>query len=310
MKIDQEIYQWLLDGDPAVRWQVERDLLDKPPEIYNETRSRVSTRGWGAKLLALQEDTGLWGGGLYSPKWISTHYTLFALRFLGLPPGDHQALKASELLMSKGYYDDGGINFSRSREHSETCITGMALSMLAFFNFPDERIHDIADHLVSQQMPDGGWNCQSYRGATHSSFHTTISVLEGLFYYGERFPTQSAGLHSVCQKAHEFLLIHKLCCSHRTGELVNSTIVRFPFPPRWQYDVLRALDYFQMTNAEQDERFSYAIALIEARRRSNGRWQQYRSPSGRVYFELEKSGAPGRYNTLRAMRVLRWWKSS
>jgi hypothetical protein len=309
MKIDQKISQWLLAGDPAVRWQVERDLLDKPSEIYNETRSRVSTRGWGAKLLALQEDTGLWGGGLYSPKWISTHYTLFALRFLGLPPGDPQALKASELLMNKGYFDDGGINFSRTIKQSETCITGMALSMLAYFDFPDKRIHNIAEHLAGQQMPDGGWNCQSYRGATHSSFHTTISVLEGLFFYGERFPAQLAGLHSVRQKAHEFLLVHKLCCSHRTGEVVHSTMVRFPFPPRWQYDVLRALDYFQMANVEQDERCGYAIALIEAKRRSNGRWLQYRGPSGRVFFDLEKAGAPGRWNTLRAMRVLRWWKS-
>jgi len=307
MKIDDEVMLWLLDGDPAVRWQVERDLLDKSPEEYETTRSLVAAQGWGAKLLAQQDETGLWGGGLYSPKWISTHYTLFALRFLGLSPGDPQALKAADLLLSKGYCDDGGINFSRSMGHSETCITGMVLSMLAFFEHPDERIHDIAEHLVGQQMPDGGWNCRSYRGATHSSFHTTISVLEGLFFYGERFPGQLLGLHNVRQKAHEFLLIHQLCCSHRTGELVHLTMVRFPFPPRWQYDVLRGLDYFQMTNVERDERFGYAIELIEVKCRPNGRWQQYRGPSGRIYFDLEKAGLPGRWNTLRALRVLRWW---
>ena len=307
MKIDDEVMQWLLDGDPAVRWQVERDLLDKPPAEFEATRSLVATQGWGAKLLALQESTGMWGGGLYSPKWISTHYTLFALRFVGLSSGDPQALKAAELLLDKGYCEDGGINFSRSMGHSETCITGMVLSMLAFFEHPDERIHDIAEHLVGQQMPDGGWNCRSYRGATHSSFHTTISVLEGLFFYGERFPGQLLGLHNVRQKAHEFLLIHQLCCSHRTGELVHLTMVRFPFPPRWQYDVLRGLDYFQMTDVERDERFGYALALIKAKRRSNSRWQQYRGPSGRIYFDLEKAGSPGRWNTLRALRVLRWW---
>lgn len=310
MKIDDEVILWLLDGDPAVRWQVERDLLDKPPAEFEATRSLVATQGWGEKLLARQDESGMWGGGLYSPKWISTHYTLFALRFLGLPTGDPQALKAAELLLNKGYCEDGGINFSRSIGHSETCITGMVLSMLAYFDYPDERIHDIAEHLAGQQMSDGGWNCQSYRGATHSSFHTTISVLEGLFFYGKRFPEQLPGLHNACQKAHEFLLVHQLCCSHRTGELVHSSMARFPFPPRWQYDVLRALDYFQMTNAERDERFGYAIALIEAKRRPNGRWQQYRGPSGRIYFDLEKAGAPGRWNTLRALRVLRWWSNS
>jgi hypothetical protein len=308
LKIDEGTMLWLLNGDPAVRWQVERDLLDKPPEEFEATRSLVSTQGWGAKLLALQDDTGMWGGGLYSPKWISSHYTLFALLFIGLPPGDPQALKAANLLLNKGYYKDGGINFSRSIEHSETCITGMVLSMLAYFDYPDERIHDLADHLVGQQMPDGGWNCQSYRGARHSSFHTTISVLEGLFYYAERFPDQLAGLYSVRQKAHEFLFLHQLCCSHRTGELVHPTMARFPYPPRWQYDVLRALDYFQMAKAEQDERFGYAVALIEKKRRPNGRWQQYRGPSGRIYFNLEKAGVPGRWNTLRALRVLRWWR--
>jgi hypothetical protein len=308
LKIDEGTMLWLLDGDPAVRWQVERDLLDKPPEEFEATRSLVSTQGWGAKLLALQDDTGMWGGGLYSPKWISSHYTLFALLFIGLPPGDPQALKAANLLLNKGYYKDGGINFSRSIEHSETCITGMVLSMLAYFDYPDERIHDLADHLVGQQMPDGGWNCQSYRGARHSSFHTTISVLEGLFYYAERFPDQLAGLYSVRQKAHEFLFLHQLCCSHRTGELVHPTMARFPYPPRWQYDVLRALDYFQMAKAEQDERFGYAVALIEKKCRPNGRWQQYRGPSGRIYFNLEKAGVPGRWNTLRALRVLRWWR--
>ncbi len=183
MQTDQEILNWLLDGDPSIRWQVQRDLLGEPPQVYEAEQERVAETGWGAQLLALQEPDGRWGGGLYSPKWISTTYTLLALRALGLPAANPQAQEGCRLLLENGLFPDGGINFSSHAKYSETCITGMVLSILAHFRYHDPRVHDLVEHLLRQQMADGGWNCRSYRGDTHSSFHTTLLALEGLHTY-------------------------------------------------------------------------------------------------------------------------------
>ncbi len=226
---------------------------------------------------------------------------------LGLPADNAQALKACERLLARGLYHDGGINWFPSLKYSETCVTGMVLSILAHFRYPDPRLHTLAEHLLGQQMADGGWNCESYKGATHSSFHTTISVLEGLREYEAIAPGEAARLQAAQSRGREFLLQHKLYRSHRTGEVVSPSMTRFPFPPRWQYDVLRAVDYFQRVDADRDTRLEDPIALLLGKRKADGRWSAYRGPSGRIFFEMEKGGEPGRWNTLRALRVLRWW---
>jgi hypothetical protein len=159
-------------------------------------------------------------------------------------------------------------------------------------------------------MLDGGWNCQSYRGATHSSFHTTISVLEGLYEYGIIYENQNGRIVEAQSRGREFLLVHKLFRSHRTGNIVNPAMTRFSFPPRWRYDILRALDYFQIAKAPRDERLTEAINIVEKRRRPDGRWLLQNRHSGKTYFELEKVGEASRWNTLRALRVLRWWESN
>ena len=308
MKIANDIIQWLLEGDPAVRWQTQRDLLSEPPEIYEKEREHAAAEGWVARFLDLQDSEGTWGGGLYSPKWISTTYTMLTLRYLGLPPEHPQSLQGCQRLLEGGFYPpDEGINFSTAGKQSETCITGMVLSMLAYSRYPDERLHRVANHLLNQQMADDGWNCQSHRGATHSSFHTTISALEGLHEYEKAYPENAASVRQAQARGREFLLIHRLYRSHRTGEVVNDRMTRFPFPPRWYYDVLRALDYFQAVGAERDERLQDAVGLLMKRRRKDGRWPHYRGPSGLKYFEMEKAGQSGWMNTLRALRVLKWW---
>jgi hypothetical protein len=309
MQNDHYALQWLMQGDPSIRWQVQRDLLDAPLQVYEGERQNIAKHGWGCRILALQDPDGRWGGGLYGPKWVSTTYTLLTLRMLGLPAGNPQAMKGCELMLARGLYHDGGINWFASLKHSETCVTGMVLSILAHFRVPDPRLHTLAEHLLGQQMPDGGWNCRSYNGATHSSFHTTISVLEGLREYEHAYPDQGATAHAAQAPGREFLLAHRLYRSHRTGEVVSPAMMRFPFPPRWHYDVLRGLDYFQSVNAPRDERLNDAIELLLKKRREDGRWPAYRGPSGRIFFEMEKAGEPGRTNTLRALRVLRWWQA-
>ncbi|NUM78601.1 hypothetical protein HUU40_29935 [candidate division KSB1 bacterium] len=306
MKTKDPILTWLLEGDPAIRWQVLRDLCSADEAKFLRERKKIASEGWGARLLARQAASGLWGGGLYGPKWISTTYTMLLLRQLGLPADHPQALKACKLLLDEGCYHDGGINFFAAMQHSETCVTGMVLAILAYFDFPDARMEKMVEHLLLQQMPDGGWNCESYRGATHSSFHTTISVLEGLREYEKRHPSESVARSQ--ESGAEFLLVHKLFRSHRNGAVVDPKMTRFSFPPRWRYDIMRALDYFQACRLARDPRMDEAIAIIKKKRSADGTWVLQSKHPGRTFFEMEKIGKPSRWNTLRALRILQWYE--
>jgi hypothetical protein len=308
--MNDEVISWLLEGDPSIRWQVQRDLLKLPPAKYEKERRNISKEGWGKRLHDKQDPDGRWGGGMYGPKFISTHYTMLTLRLLGLPPDNPQARRACQLFLDEGFYADGGINFfSRAIwKHSETCVTGMVLAMLAYFRYNDERLHAIAAHLVGQQMKDGGWNCESYKDATHSSFHTTISVLEGLYEYECFFPEKKKQISQIRARGHEFLLRHRLFKSHRSGEIFDPKMTTMPFPPHWRYDFLRALDYFQACDAPKDKRMSDAIELLISKQKPDGRWFMNSGMTGRKFFDLEKAGQPSRWNMLRALRVLRWWE--
>jgi hypothetical protein len=308
-----EVIPWLLSGDPAIRWQTLQSLVGAPEGEVQRERKKIARRGWGARLLARQDREGTWAGGrseeggLYSPKWISTTYTMLLLRDFGLPADNRQARKACSLLLDRGLRPDGGINYG-PEVRSETCITGMVLSILSYFEHDDGRLDTIAAHLLEQQMSDGGWNCRRPRGATHASMHTTISALEGLRLY-ERRGRKLRAVRAAQRRGREFLLRHRLFRSHRDGEIIKPIFMRFSFPPRWHYDILRALDYFQAANAPRDGRLAEAIDLVRANRRGDGRWRLPRGYAGRTYFELEKVGAASRWNTLRALRVLRWWRS-
>jgi hypothetical protein len=183
----------------------------------------------------------------------------------------------------------------------------MVLSILSYFEHDDPRLDTIADHLLEQQMPDGGWNCRRHSGATHSSVHTTISALEGLRFYERRGGRNMQTIRAAQRRGREFLLVHRLFRSHRTGEIIKPVFTRFAFPPRWHYDILRALDYFQSVNAPRDGRLAEAIDIVRKGQCEDGRWLLQNAYRGKTYFELERLGAPSRWNTLRALRVLKWW---
>lgn len=308
--------QWLLDGDPAIRWQALRDLVGAAERTLERERRKVARDGWGARLLARQDPEGTWAGGLssdgglYSPKWISTTYTMLMLRDFGLPAHNRQARKACRLLLDGGLQRDGGINYgiwAKWTGRSETCVTGIVLSILSHFEYDDDRLDTIAAHLLKQQMPDGGWNCKRPYGANHASVHTTISVLEGLRRYELHRGREVRAVQAAQRRGREFLLVHRLFRSHRTGEIIKPVFTRFAFPPRWHYDILRALDYFQAVDAPSDRRLAEAIDIVRSSRREDGRWSLQHSYKGKTYFELERLGAPSRWNTLRALRVLKWW---
>jgi len=308
--------EWLLEGDPAIRWQVLRDLVAATESKVAGERAKVASEGWSARLLAKQDPAGTWAGGatpdagLYTPKWISTTYTLLLLRDFGLSPKNRQVAKACRLLLEHGLQRDGGVNYgtwAKWTGRGETCVTGMVLSILSYFQYDDDRLEIIAKHLLAQQMPDGGWNCRWPNGATHASVHTTISVLEGLRLYEMNCCSKLKEISAAQQRGREFLLVHRLFRSHRTGQIIKPIFLRFSFPPRWHYDVLRALDFFQAVNAPRDERLSEAIELVRQKQGKDGRWLLENTYKGKTYFELEQVGSPSRWNTLRSLRVLKWW---
>jgi hypothetical protein len=302
---------WLLGGDPAIRWQVLRDVVGAAAGTVDRERRKVARAGWGARLLARQDPEGTWAGGLssdgglYHPKWTSTTYTMLLLRDFGLVATNRQARKACALLLDQGMQRDGGINYGWTP--SETCVTGMVLSILCCFQVEDDRLDMIAEHLLEKQMPDGGWNCRLRFGATHASVHTTISVLEGLRHYELHRGRKVRAVRAAQARGREFLLVHRLFRSHRTGQIIKPVFVKFSFPPRWHYDILRALDYFQAVSAPRDERLSEAIDIVHSTQREDGRWTLQNCYKGRTWFELERVDAPSRWNTLRALRVLKWW---
>ena len=319
MHSENRAVQWLLDGDPAIRWQTLRDLAGAGQSTIDRERSRIAREGWGRQLLARQDPIGTWAGngspdsGLYTPKWTSTTYTMLLLRDFGLPATSRPAQKACRRLLDGGMQPDGGINYgtwAKWSRRSETCITGMVLSILVHFEYDDPRVDTVADHLLEQQMPDGGWNCRRSAGATHASMHTTISALEGLRWYERRRRRRVREVHAAQARGREFLLVHRLFRSHTTGAIIKPVFTRFSFPPRWHYDILRALDYFQEVDAPRDRRLTEAIDIVRAGQGEDGRWILPAGYSGKTFFHLERVGAPSRWNTLRALRVLRWYGES
>ena len=309
MTIQESIIKWLLQGDPAICWQVLQDLLVAPEKAIKVERSKTLQQGWGARIIRKRTSDGLFGGGLYNPKWISTTYSLLLLRRIGIPPDTQPIQTSCQLLLDKGLYRDGGINYFKSMKNSETCLTGMILCLLSYFRFKTDKFEQILDYLIREQLPDGGWNCRRFQGAHHGSFHTTINVLEGLTEYLQFQDNRRDQIHSARNRAVEFLLQHRLFKSHRTGQVVDSKMTRLSFPPRWRYDILRTLDYFQFSKIPYDPRMDDALEILQKRRLEDGRWALQQRYPGRTFFEMEEVGKPSRWNTLRALRVFKWYKT-
>ncbi len=300
--------KWLLDADPAIRWQVMRDLMGAPPGAVAAERSRVATEGWGAQLLTLQSPAGDWGG----PKEdLVALYCLVLLKDLGLDPASKHARKMIERvdrrLVLKWHN-----NRPFLQGETEPCINDRILSIGSYFKEPNDRL---AAKLLGEQLEDGGWNCeatlvsQKRPKSRRSSFHTTICVLEGLLDY-ERAGRRSGAITRARKRAENYLLDRRMFRSLRTGEVIDKRWLRFSFPTFWHYDVLRGLDYLRNAGIEPDDRVSEAIEAVIARRHQNGRWPLNLRHAEHIPLEMEAGvGRASRWNTLRALRVLRWYKS-
>jgi hypothetical protein len=310
------VVDWLLDADPSIRWQVMRDLTDAPADEVAAERARVAREGAGARLLALQAADGRWGGAAWNYGWNSTMHVLWLLRHLGLDPASAEARRAVGLVRDHvtwqgcGPPECDGNPFFTGEE--EPCINGQVATAGAYFG---QDIGGIVDRLLGEQLSDGGWNCEAPHGSTRSSFNTTICVLEALLEH-EQASGGTPEVTAARLRGQEYLLERRLLRRRSTGEVIardrkgNTVWTRFAFPTWWHYDVLRGLEYLRSAGATPDERVAEAIELVASKRDGGGRWPLETRYPGVMPVEVDESeGQPSRWNTLRAMRVLRWYEA-
>lgn len=302
----QQIIDWLLAGDVSIQYQLHRDLLG---EHRPDLQKRISTEGWGKHLLSARNPEGHWGLQFYQPKWTSSHYTLLDLRNLCISPDNAIAKEVIEMVLSKGKAEDGGIPLGPSTlQHSDVCVNAMFLNYTSYFNTSEEKLHSVVDSILNEIMADGGFNCRTTRsGARHSSLHTTISVLEGLLEFIKAgYTYKQPDIENAIRSAEAFILQHHLYLSDHTGKIIHKNFLKLTYPCRWRYDILRALDYFQYADRDWDKNMEEALAVLLKKQNKNGTWNMQAAHPGKVYFTMEKAGKESRWNTLRALRVLKW----
>jgi hypothetical protein len=301
--------KWLLDSDPAIRWQVMRDLANEEPDAIAAERSRVAAKGWGAKLLALQSPAGTWGEPQKDPGLLITLYSLVVLMDLGLDPDSKEAQKAIDRVDKRlrfKWHD----NRRFFDGETEPCINGRILAVGAYFKRPNGAL---ARQLLREQLEDGGWNCEAVEPSAkrplsrRSSVHTTICVLEGLLAY-ERAGRKSPAVTRARTRGENYLLERGMFRSLRTGEVIDKRWLQFSFPTFWHYDVLRGLEYLRNAAIKPDSRIREAIEIVIKRRHQNGRWPLNLLHREYIPLKMETDvGSASRWNTLRALRVLRWY---
>ena len=303
---------WLLDSDPAIRWQAMRDLTDAPADEVAAERARVATEGWGARLLALRREDGLWHTDASDSEWPSL-LALLMLRDMGLDASSEQARQAIGLVR------DNATWHSRGPWHGtpvfagevEPCINGRVVTVGSYFG---QDVSGIVERLLGEQMADGGWNCEQENGSTRGSFHTTIDVLEGLLEH-ERANGGSAEVTTALERGQRYLLERRMLRRLSSGELIDPAFTLFSFPTGYHYDALRGLDHLRAAAVTPDARVAEAIDLVRSKRDAEGRWPLENPHEVEVVnarlrdleFDMgEREGRPSRWNTLRALRVLRW----
>ena len=299
---NDELISWLLEGDVSIQYQVNRDLLKKN---YPALQRRIEKEGWGKRFLSYRNLNGYWGKGFYQPKWTSTHYTILDLKNLTISPENKLIKETLEIIFKNEKAQDGGIKPIGADHHSDICINGMVLNYSAYFGVNEKDLRSLIDLLLSEKMDDGGFNCLSRKGAVHSSLHTTLSVLEGILEYEKNGYTYRLNeLIKARHEAQEFILMHKLFRSDKTGKVINPGFLRLCYPGRWHFDILRALDYFHYAGIKYDNRMSDALEVLIHKRSQEGIWKLASPYPGKVHFNMEKPGNASRWNTLRALRVL------
>jgi hypothetical protein len=295
------VMSWLKEGDPAIRWQVMWYLEDEPPAVVASERARIGREGWGAELLAAQNPQGYWGGEEERRHWMTTIHTLAHLKNMGADPAAPELREALDRVRTHiTWWQLDGRPFFEGE--TEPCLNGQIVAAGAYFGADVDKL---VDRLLSEQLADGGWNCNA-PPSIRSSFHSTICVLEGLIQH-ERARGATAAVTDARARGEEFLLSRRMMRRLSTGEIIDRQWTRFAFPTRWHYDVLRGLDYLRSAGVEPDERVQEALDLVEKRRHQNGRWPLNILHPDRIPHDMEPGqGKASRWITLRALRVLDW----
>ncbi|WAC65542.1 hypothetical protein OVA14_09290 [Agrococcus sp. SL85] len=307
------VIDWLMEGDPAIRWQVMQDLLEADRAEVAAERARVALEGWGAQLLAARDPGGLWAGGTFfpateptSPKqpWTATHPVLVELRLLGLDPESHEARAAIADARRLARWEHDGQPFLEGEV--EPCINAALVSNAVHFG---ERVDGVVERLLGEQMADGGWNCEQEQGSTRGSFDTTIAVVEALLAQERRLEREGGDdrrLRLARERGEAYLLERGLLRRRSTGEVIDEDYLRLAAPPRWHYDVLRALEHLRDAGYEPDDRMREALDVVRGKRRDDGTWPLDVRWGGDAWVEYGTVGEPNRWITMRALRVLRW----
>jgi len=300
--------EWLLDGDVSIHYLTKKYLLNAGKDELQPLRKRIALEGWGRKFLDARNENGHWGVDFYLPKWISTHYTLLDLRYLEIEPVE-PIMETLHLILEQTKAPNGSITESKRRDSGDLCVNGMFMNYASFFRIPEDQLNSIVDYILDNQMPDGGFNCEITRkNPIHSSMHTTISILEGIWEYLKAgYQYRANELQKVKKDAEEFLLMHRLYKSSMSGEIIDKKWTMLSFPSRWRYDILRALIYFVEAGTPYDPRMNDALDLLILKQRKDGTWPVQAKHPGQVHFDVEKTGTSSRFNTLRALRVLSFY---
>ena len=314
-----DVVAWLMEGDPAIRWQAMRDLADRPEAEWRAERAKVAQEGWGRRLLDARDADGLWAGGAYVPAgfteemwraegqpWTATSHALTDLRHMGMVPDSGAARRIVEDVGRTGRWDHAGQPFWEGEV--EECINGRTLADGAYFGAP---VGGIAERLLGEGQSDGGWNCERANGSVRSSFDSTINVLEGLLAW-EAAVGATGRTRAARAEGEAFLLERGLFRRATTGEVADPDYLKLFYPWRWRHCVLRGLEYFRAASRRDgtppDPRLGEAVEAVRAKRRADGTWAPDWQPRGRTWFAMDGGvGAPSRWLTLMALRVLRWW---
>lgn len=321
MAVPSALLDWLLDSDPALRWQVERDLAGAPPEVWQATRARVATEGFGAALLAHQDPDGQWAGGAYFPKgfdfeepeaeeggqpYTATTWSLNSLREWGL---DAAALgDTAERLAENSRWEYQDLPYWSGEV--DACINAFTLANGAWLGAD---VSALSQWFQDHRMAEGGWNCEWVEGSTRASFHSTLNSVKGILDYEIR--TGDTSLTEARHGGEEYLLQRRLLYRLSSGEIVAPWATDLAYPFRWVYSAMNALDHFRRAaehdGTKPDPRLADAVAAVRADRRDDGTWVRETRHAGRVWFDVDvPPGEPSKWLTLHGTRVLSWWDAA
>lgn len=300
-----KLMKWLLSGDPSIQYLCQRDLLDADKSVLDKLQIQMQNEGDILKFLTLQNPQTFEWEGVYSCKWISTHYTLLELKDRGYDPHQIPFQKGVQVLLNHLWYNFGRVMKTR---YQDLCVSAMLLNLAVLSGSQDDKIKEIVDYILKHQYLDGGWNCRWHAGDMHSSLHTTISVLEAFRDYLQNdYSYRKEDILNAIPKGEEFILRKELFKSEHTKEVIHPKMMLFSFPVRWQYDLFRGLDYFQSVKHPWDERMRDAFSFLLHHCDETNKYKMQQARNNKIHFTIEKNGTPSRFNTHRALRIIKFY---